>query len=172
MTRRGAAFRSGFAGLVGRPSVGKSTIMNYLVNQHVAITSDKPQTTRQRLRGIVTRPDAQIVFIDCPGWHRPQHTLGRYMAEEAKAACREADVLLAVIDAERGVGAEDQRILETALRERSPGASRPLLALNKIDLVHQPRLLPLLNACDALHLFDELIPVSAKTGQGMGLLLE
>lgn len=165
-------FRSGFVGLVGRPSVGKSTILNQFVKQHVAITSDKPQTTRHRLRGILTRRDAQVVFIDCPGWHRPQHALGRYMAAEAKAACQEADVLVAVIDAEGGLGAEDHWVFETVMRERAPGAARALLAINKIDLIRKPLLLPLLKACADLDLFDELIPVSASTGQGMGLLLE
>ena len=172
MTRPPTSFRSGFVGLVGRPSVGKSTIMNYFVKQHVAITSDKPQTTRHRLRGIVTQPQAQIVFIDCPGWHHPQHALGRYMAGEAKAACGEADVLIAVIDAAHGIGAEDHWIFDAAFRERAPKAARPLLVLNKIDLIRKPRLLPLLKACDGLRMFDELIPISAKTGQGMGLLLE
>ena len=165
-------FRSGFVGLAGRPSVGKSTILNYFLKQHLAITSDKPQTTRHRLRGIVTRHDAQVVFIDCPGWHRPQHALGRYMADEAKAARQEADVLVAVVDAERGVGAEDRRLFDAVTRERAPGARRPLLAVNKIDRVRKPLLLPLLKACADLDLFEELIPVSAVTGQGMGLLLE
>ena len=147
-------------------------MLNWFVKHHVAITSDKPQTTRHRLRGIVTRHDAQVVFVDCPGWHRPQHALGRYMAEEAKAACQEADVLVAVVEASRRFSADDRWVFDTVMRQRAPGTTRPLLAVNKIDLIRKPLLLPLLKAYDDLQIFDELIPVSAITGQGMGLLLE
>ena len=102
--------RSGFIGIIGRPNVGKSTVLNYYIGQKVAIVSPRSQTTRQRILGVVTRSDAQVVFLDTPGLHRPQHTLGRYMVQVASAILQEADVLLVVIDGYTGVTSEDEQV--------------------------------------------------------------
>ena len=160
--------RSGFVGIVGRPNVGKSTILNYYLGQKVAIVSPRPQTTRQRILGVLTRTDAQVIFLDGPGFHEPQHALGRYMVEVAKAVVDEADVLVVVIDARAGVTAEDERVFSRIRRTKRPA----LLAINKVDVVKKPRLLPLLEACAKTALFTECIPVSALTGDQMAVLLD
>src|SRR3989338_10129581 len=105
-------YRSGFVGIVGRPNVGKSTILNYYLGEKIAIVSPQPQTTRCRILGVFTQDDAQVMFIDTPGFHKPRHKLGRYMVEVAKAAMDEADVLVAVIDARAGITLDDERILD------------------------------------------------------------
>ncbi|MBI4343807.1 MAG: GTPase Era [Candidatus Omnitrophica bacterium] len=161
------ALRSGFVGLVGRPNVGKSTMLNWFVGEKVAIVSPHPQTTRHRIAGVLHRPGAQVIFLDTPGLHKPQHALGRSMVEAAKAVLEDADVLVAVIDA-RGLTPEDERVFERVQRSRRPA----LLAINKIDLVKKPRLLPLLDACAKLGAFGECVPVCARSGEQMERLLE
>ena len=162
-----SGFRSGFVGIVGRPNVGKSTILNHFVGQEVAITSPRSQTTRRRILGVLTREEMQIVFVDTPGFHRPEHALGRSMVETAKAVLGEADVLIAVIDARAGLTAEDEAVF-SRLRQ----ANRPaILALNKVDLVKKPHLLPILAACGETGLFAACVPVSALTGVQMDVLL-
>ncbi len=162
------AFRSGFVGFIGRPNVGKSTILNAYVGQKIAITSPRAQTTRQRILGVLTRAHEQLVFLDAPGWHEPQHALGRYMMEVAKAVVEEADVLVTVIDARAGVTAVDERVFA-----RVKAAKRPtLLAINKVDLVKKPRLLPLLDRCAKTRIFEECIPISALTGEQLPILLD
>ena len=160
--------RSGFVGIVGRPNVGKSTLLNYYLREKVAIVSPTPQTTRHRILGVLTRDDAQVMFLDGPGLHEPEHTLGRYMVEVAKAVLEEVDVLLVMIDARRGVTAEDQRVFSRIRQAKHPA----VLAINKVDAVKKPRLLPLLEACAKTRLFTECIPVSALTGVQMDVLLE
>ena len=172
-----AAHRSGFVGIVGRPNVGKSTLLNYYLREKVAIVSPRPQTTRHRILGVLTRDDAQVAFLDSPGLHEPEHTLGRYMMEVAKAVIEEADVLIAMIDGRVGLMKEDERMLGR-LRQvlRIPGAGgakrTALLAINKVDITKKPLLLPLLEACAKTKLFAECIPVSALTGEQMDVLLE
>lgn len=163
-----APHRSGFVGIIGRPNVGKSTILNYYLGQKIAIVSPRPQTTRQRILGVFTRADAQVIFLDSPGFHEPQHILGRYMVEVAKAIVDEADVLVVVIDARAGLTAEDERVFSRVRRAKRPA----LLAINKVDVVKKPRLLPLLEACAKTALFTECIPVSALTGDQMDVLLD
>ena len=168
--------RSGFVSIIGRPNVGKSTILNYYLGQKVAIVSPRPQTTRQRILGVVTQPDAQVVFLDTPGLHEPEHALGRYMLEVAKAAMDEADVLVTVIDARAGITAEDARIFAQVRRTlKTPGAGpakrTALLAINKVDLIKKPRLLPMLEAGAAVGCFEACIPVSALVGEQMQVLL-
>ena len=160
--------RSGFVGVVGRPNVGKSTLVNYYLGEKVAIVSPRPQTTRQRILGVLTRGDAQVAFLDTPGFHKPEHTLGRYMLEAAKAVLEEADVLLVVIDGRQGMTAEDEDLFARAKRTGRPA----VLAINKIDLVKKPRLLPLIDACAKTGVFRECVPVSALTGEQMEVLLE
>ncbi|MBI4341396.1 MAG: GTPase Era [Candidatus Omnitrophica bacterium] len=169
-----AGFRCGYVSLIGRPNVGKSTILNALLGEKVAIISPKPQTTRQRILGVLTRPEAQVMFLDTPGLHKPEHTLGRYMVEVAKAAIEEADVLVVIIDGRAGITAEDERVfssVKNALRE--DGRKRPvLLAINKVDIASKPKLLPLLERCAKLGIFDDCIPISATTGDQLKILLK
>ena len=160
--------RSGFVGIVGRPNVGKSTLLNYYLREKVAIVSPTPQTTRHRILGVLTREDAQVMFLDTPGLHRPAHALGRYMVEVAKAVLEEVDVLIVMIDARRGVTPEDERVFARFRQAKHPA----VLAINKVDAVKKPRLLPLLETCAKTKLFTECIPVSALTGEQMDVLLE
>lgn len=161
-------FQSGFVGVIGRTNVGKSTIVNYFVGSKVAIVSPRPQTTRKRITGILHLPQAQLAFLDTPGFHRPEHGLGRSMLEAAKAVLDQADVLLAVVDAQVGLREDDRRFFS-----HLKGVKRPvLLAINKVDAVKKPRLLPLIEYCAKLKLFEECVPVSAKTGEQMNKLLE
>jgi len=173
--------RSGFVGIVGRPNVGKSTILNYYLGEKVTIVSPRPQTTRHRILGVVTREHAQVMLLDTPGLQEPEHTLGRYMMKVAKRVLEEADVIVAVIDARGGLTTHDTRMFDDvsrALRWRrgepmaGPATPTALLAINKVDLVKKPRLLPLLEACAKLGLFADCVPVSALTGEQMDVLLE
>ena len=161
------AFRSGFVGIVGKPNVGKSTVLNYYLGEKVAVVSPHPQTTRHRILGVLTREDAQVMFLDSPGLHQPEHALGRYMLEVAKAVIEEADLLVAVIDARHGIRAEDERVFARLRQAKRPS----LLAINKVDAVHKPRLLPLLEAGAKTRIFQECIPISARTGEQMDVLL-
>lgn len=171
-----APYRSGFVGIIGRPNVGKSTILNYYLGQKLSIISPRPQTTRHRILGVLTREHTQVMFLDSPGFHEPKHTLGRHMVEVAKAVLEEADVVVAVIDARAGLTADDERVFSRVRQVlRSAGnvqkAHTALLAINKVDLVKKPRLLPLLEACAKTNIFTECIPISAKIGIQMDVLL-
>ena len=170
------AHRSGFIGIIGRPNVGKSTILNYYLGEKIAIVSSKPQTTRRRILGVLTWPDAQLLFLDSPGLHQPEHALGRSMLESAKAVLEEADVLVVVIDGRAGVTQEDQRVFDRVKRTlQSPNpdgrAKTALLAINKVDIANKPKLLPTLKACAEQQIFADCIPVSAKKGDQMDVLL-
>ncbi len=166
--RLSPSYRSGVVGIIGRPNVGKSTLLNYFLGEKLAIVSPRPQTTRTRLLGVLTRADAQVLFLDTPGFHRPEHALGRSMLKAAHAVVEEADVLVAVIDARAGITPDDERVFGRLRQAKRPA----LVAINKIDLVKKPRLLPILEACAKTRLFAEAIPVSARTGDQMPLLLE
>lgn len=168
--------RCGFVGIVGRPNVGKSTLLNYYLGEKVAIVSPTPQTTRHRILGVLTTANAQVLFLDSPGLHQPQHPLGRYMLEVAKAVVEEADVLVVVVDGRRGFTRDDEQVfarIKQAGRHTGTGSLKPsaLLAINKVDAVKKPRLLPLLDAGAKTMLFAECIPVSARTGEQMDVLL-
>lgn len=160
-------FRSGFAAIIGRPNVGKSTLLNALVGQKVAIVSDKVQTTRHRIRGVLHRDDAQVVFVDTPGIHKPRHLLGTYLVEAALGALREVDVILWVIEpVEAGPG--DAFILRQ-LQE----VDRPvMLVINKIDRVAKPKLLPVIDHWRKQFAFAEIVPVSARTGENLDRLVD
>ena len=160
-------FKSGFVAIVGRPNVGKSTLVNRLVGQKVAIVSPRPQTTRNRIQGIASREHAQVVLIDTPGVHKPETALGRQMMEEVKQAFEGIDVVALMIDASEAFGPGDRRALERGRRF----AGTSFLLPNKIDLIEKERLLPLMDACRREHNFAEIIPVSALTGDGVDLLL-
>jgi GTP-binding protein Era len=153
--------KSGFVALVGRPNAGKSTLLNRLVGQKVAIVSDKPQTTRHRILGVRTTPAGQIVFIDTPGIHKPLHRMNRRMVEQATASLRDVDVVVLVVDATLRPGSGDEFVLDLVRKAHVPA----LVALNKVDLVHKPRLLPLMEHYAKASLRG-IVPLSALTGDG------
>ena len=160
-------YHSGFVGVIGKPNVGKSTIVNAFVGRKVSIVSPRSQTTRNKILGILTRPDAQVILIDTPGWHKPEHPLGRHMIAVTKGVVEDVNVLLAVVDAAGRFTEEDEWVFEQVRRAKRP----VLLALNKVDLVNKRLLLPLMARCAELKLFEELVPVSALTGDNMDRLL-
>lgn len=153
--------------VVGRPNAGKSTIVNALVGEKVAIVSDKPQTTRRRVLGIRDAPEGQIVFVDTPGLHKPLHRLNRAMLDEALEAIEEVDVRLLVVDASVPSGGGDEWALDLLARSGEPR----IAVLNKIDLVAKPKLLPRMADLSARGLFREIVPVCALSGDGLDLLL-
>lgn len=155
------AFRSGFITIVGRPNVGKSTLMNALVGEKVAIVSNRPQTTRNRIMGVMTRADWQMVFLDTPGIHTPRTRLGEYMMQSVRDAMDGMDGVLVLVDATQ-VGAQDRRIAADMAGKKVP----KLLALNKIDLMPRERLLGLIASFADLG-YDAIVPISAKTGDGL-----
>ena len=163
-----AVARVGTVALVGRPNAGKSTLMNRFLAEKVAIVSDKPQTTRHRLVGILTGGRGQMVFYDTPGIHRPLHKMNRQMVRRAVDALSQADTVCLIVDAQQSFGSGDGYMLE--LLERA-GAPR-LVALNKVDKVAKPRLLPMIARYAESGLFDEIVPISALHGQGCDTLLD
>jgi GTP-binding protein Era len=160
-------YRAGFVAIIGRPNAGKSTLLNRYVGQKVAIVTSKPQTTRNRIQGIVTRPAGQIVFIDTPGLHEAHTVLNRQMMREVAAALEGIDVLLMMVDASATQPHADQLLLDKAKRFEG----KAILALNKTDRVPKPKLLPLLEAFSKAFPFAALVPVSALKGNGCGELL-
>ena len=163
----GGKYRAGFVAIIGRPNAGKSTLLNRYVGQKVAIVTSKPQTTRNRIQGIVTRPEGQIVFIDTPGLHEAHTVLNRQMMREVAAALEGIDVLLMMVDASATQPHADQLLLDKAKRFEGKG----ILALNKTDRVPKPKLLPLLEAFSKAFPFAALVPISALKGNGCEELL-
>nr|MBC7244412.1 GTPase Era [Chloroflexota bacterium] len=161
--------RSGFVTLVGRPSVGKSTLLNAYVGQKVAIVSKKPQTTRNRIQGILTRPDAQIIFVDTPGIHQPLHKLGEYMVKTAHKAVPDADVVLSVVDVSVTPTEEDRMVAEFLVKKCS---SPIILVLNKMDLLPPDKVSAHSEAYFALGRFDDWMMTSATRGQNLDKLLD
>lgn len=160
------AFHSGFVAIMGRPNVGKSSIMNRFVGEKVAIVSNRPQTTRNKIMGVVSRPDWQIVFVDTPGLHKPRTKLGKYMMKSAEEAKEGVDAVLAVVDAQL-IGPGDRAVLNDLADMKCPR----ILAVNKIDLTTPEKLMPQLQRLNDLG-FDQIVPVSARTGQNMDELLQ
>jgi GTPase len=157
-------FKSGFISLIGRPNTGKSTLLNALVGQKVAIVADKPQTTRTSIQGVVTTAEAQIVFVDTPGIHKADSPLNKRLMDAVRAALEERDLLLFVVDAAAKFGEEDRRAVDMVRRVSAPA----LLVLNKIDLVKEKaRLLPLIEQYKQLHDFADYLPISAARGKGL-----
>ncbi|MBV8199133.1 MAG: GTPase Era [Acidobacteria bacterium] len=159
--------RAGTVALVGRPNAGKSTLMNRLLGEKVAIVSDKPQTTRHRLVGILSDERGQLVFYDTPGIHRPLHRLNKQMVRHALDALNDADLVCLLVDAAEPFGAGDAYVLDLVEKSRGPR----LLALNKIDRVRKPDLLPMIGRYAQSGGFAEIVPVSAATGDGCDRLL-
>ncbi len=160
--------RSGFVAVVGRPNVGKSTLMNALIGEKVAIVSPKPQTTRRRIRGILTRPDAQIIFLDTPGIHRPLHKLGEFMVETAYRTIPDADVVVFMVDASTWPTEEDREIADHLRRVRRP----KILLINKADLITPAEAKPRAEAYLALGPFDEWFLTSVLEGRDLEAILK
>ena len=160
--------RSGFVSLIGRPNAGKSTLMNQFLKTKVAITSSKPQTTRNLIQGIYNDEDTQIVFIDTPGIHKPNHKLGKYLNEQAYYSLNDGDIILFLVDASEKLGAGDQYIIE-----RLKNASKPvILVLNKIDKMKKEQVLEKINEYKDLYPFAEIVPVSALKKDNVSHLLK
>jgi GTP-binding protein Era len=162
-----SGYRSGFIALIGRPNVGKSTLLNQILGEKIAIISDKPQTTRTRILGVRHLPDAQLIFLDTPGIHKPQYRLNQRMVRVALEVLDEVDLVFFMVEATGRLGAGDRYVLER-LKEREVPV---ILVINKIDLVQKRRLLPLIDASRQLHEFVEIVPVSALTGDGVEQLV-
>jgi GTP-binding protein Era len=162
------AFRSGFVAIVGRPNVGKSTLMNRVIGQKIAIMSDKPQTTRNKIHGVYTSDDMQIVFLDTPGIHKPQSKLGNYMLQTAASALQEVEAVLFLVDASEGLGGGDRFIIEQLQKVQTP----VFLIMNKIDKIEPEALLPLIVQYKDLYKFAEIIPISALQGNNVEALME
>ncbi|MCP3025644.1 GTPase Era [Halobacillus sp. A5] len=160
-------FKSGFVAIIGRPNVGKSTFMNRVIGEKIAIMSDKPQTTRNKIQGVLTEKDAQLIFIDTPGIHKPKHKLGDFMVNVAENTLNEVDAIMFMINAEEGYGRGDQFIID-----RLQKISQPVfLIVNKIDKVHPDQLLPLIDEYREKLNFEEIIPISALEGNNVDHLL-
>ncbi|HMF91326.1 MAG TPA: GTPase Era [Candidatus Angelobacter sp.] len=183
------AFRSGFVSIIGRPNAGKSTLLNALVGEKIAIVTEKPQTTRTRIQGVINvkaqpgvpgkpgvglqgwkrgRPAGQIILIDTPGVHKPDSRLNRKMMQEIHAALESRDLVLLIVDATEKFGPGDQHVLD--LIKKSGGAA--VLLLNKIDKLQKEKLLPIIERYSKLHEFREIIPISAAKKQGLDLLMD
>jgi GTP-binding protein Era len=163
-----APFRAGYIAIVGRPNVGKSTLLNRILGEKVAIVSPKPQTTRNRITGIRTTPGAQIVFLDTPGIHQGHSLMNRRMVDTALQTLDEVDGVIWLLDAQDKIKQEEERIAETLRGVETP----TLIVLNKIDLVSKGKLLPLMERCAQLLPGKEIVPVSALRGEGIALILD
>ncbi|CAH2214099.1 GTPase Era [Tepidibacter aestuarii] len=150
-------FKSGFASIIGRPNVGKSTIMNKVVGEKIAIMSDKPQTTRNKVQSVLTTEDFQIVFLDTPGIHKPKNKLGEYMVKVATDTLNEVDVVLFVVDDSKTIGPGDRMIIEDLRKVKTP----IVLVINKIDKLEKEELILLMKKYDEEGIFDEIVPISA-----------
>ncbi|WP_334071946.1 MULTISPECIES: GTPase Era [Paenibacillus] len=161
-------FKSGFVAIVGRPNVGKSTLMNQIIGQKIAIMSDKPQTTRNKIHGVYTSEEMQVVFLDTPGIHKRQSKLGDYMNTTALNTLGEVEAVLFLVDTAEGLGGGDRFIIERLKDVRTP----VILVLNKIDRIQPEELLPIIEEYRKLYDFAEIVPISAKLGNNVNTLIE
>ncbi len=168
------AHRAGFVSIIGRPNAGKSTLLNALVGEKIAIVTEKPQTTRMNIQGILNvkaqrgRAAGQIVFVDTPGVHKPDSRLNRKMMQEIHAALESRDLVLLLVDAIERFGTEDEQVVDLVRRCGAP----VFLLLNKVDKVHKEKLLPVIERYSKLHPFQEIIPISAIKGEGLDVLID
>lgn len=160
-------FKSGFVTLIGRPNVGKSTLMNYLIGQKIAITSNKPQTTRNRIQTVLTTDEGQIVFVDTPGIHKAKNKLGEYMVNVAEKTLDEVDVVLWLVEPTTFIGAGEQHIAKQLQRVKTP----VILVINKVDSVKREEILPAIAAYKDIYDFADIVPVSARSGDNTDELL-
>ncbi|WP_374721689.1 GTPase Era [Peribacillus tepidiphilus] len=160
-------YKSGFISIIGRPNVGKSTFLNRVIGQKIAIMSDKPQTTRNKVQGVLTQNDAQMIFIDTPGIHKPKHKLGDFMMKVAINTLKEVDLILFMVNVEEGIGRGDEFIIEKLKTVKTP----VFLVLNKIDQVHPDELIPLIEKYKERFDFQEIVPISALQGNNVETLL-
>lgn len=161
-------FKSGFVSIIGRPNVGKSTFLNHVIGQKIAIMSDKPQTTRNKVQGVLTEDNSQIIFIDTPGIHKPKHKLGDFMMKVAQNTLKEVDLVLFMVNAEEGYGRGDEFIIERLKTIQTP----VFLVVNKIDQIHPDKLLPMIEHYKGLFPFKEVVPISALQGNNVPKLVE
>ena len=159
--------KTGFIAIVGRPNVGKSTLLNAILGEKVAIVSSKPQTTRNKIVGIHTVGENQYVFLDTPGMHEPKNTLGDYMVKEADTTMRDADAVILVVDASKTPGRVEENVIEYLKKSGTPA----ILAVNKIDLTNREEIAVCLAAYNEKHLFHAFVPISARSGKNVPELL-
>ncbi|MGE7090849.1 GTPase Era [Lysinibacillus sp. NPDC048646] len=167
MLENNTGYKSGFISIIGRPNVGKSTFLNRVIGQKIAIMSDKPQTTRNKVQGVLTTDDSQMIFIDTPGIHKPKHKLGDFMLKVSKNTLREVDVIMFMVNAEQKLGKGDEFILE--LLEGNP--TPVFLIINKIDQVHPDALMGIIDSYKERYDFAEIVPISALKGNNVENLL-
>ncbi len=160
------SFKSGYVGIVGVPNVGKSTLLNKLAGQKIAIISSKPQTTRNKILAIATDDDSQMVFLDTPGFHKPKTKLGESMIKSVNETISDVDLLLLVVEPDETVSAAEQMILDKI------GDIPAILVINKLDTAEKPNILPVIEKYNGIHKFEDIIPVSASTGDGVEQLRE
>ncbi|KPU44107.1 GTPase Era [Oxobacter pfennigii] len=164
----GNTFKSGFVTIIGRPNVGKSTIMNNIIGEKLSIISNKPQTTRNTIQSVLTRDDCQMVFIDTPGIHKPKHKLGEYMVKIAEDTLNEVDTILFMTTPDKEVGPGDKFIMEQFKKTKTP----VLLVINKIDQADKDKLIMTIDNYSREFKFHEIIPVSALTGENIATLID
>lgn len=167
MKKNKQEYKSGFAAIIGMPNVGKSTLLNTIAGQKIAIISDKPQTTRNKILAIYTTDTEQIVFTDTPGIHKPHNKLGEYMVNVANESMGDVDVVLFVVDATRKIQDTEREIVKSINKTKLPC----ILVLNKVDMVKKENLLPMIADYSSMHEFASIVPISAKSGDGVELLL-
>ncbi|KOS61943.1 GTPase Era [Lysinibacillus sp. FJAT-14222] len=160
-------YKSGFISIIGRPNVGKSTFLNRVIGQKIAIMSDKPQTTRNKVQGVLTSNDSQMIFIDTPGIHKPKHKLGDFMLKVSKNTLREVDVIMFMVNAEQKLGKGDEFILEMLAGNPTP----VFLVINKIDQIHPDELIGIIESYKERYDFAEIVPISALQGNNVENLL-
>lgn len=163
-----ADYKSGFVTLIGRPNVGKSTLMNYLIGQKIAITSNKPQTTRNRIQTVLTTEQGQVVFVDTPGIHKAKNKLGEYMVNVAERTLNEVDVVLWLVEPSTFIGAGEKHIVEQLKRVKTP----VILVINKVDMVKKDEVFAFIDAYQKIYDFAAIVPVSAKNGENTDELLK
>lgn len=159
--------KSGFISIIGRPNVGKSTFLNRVIGQKIAIMSDKPQTTRNKVQGVLTTDDAQLIFIDTPGIHKPKHRLGDFMMKVAQNTLKEVDLILFMVNAEEGFGKGEEFIVEKFQTVKTP----IFLVINKIDTIHPDQLFAIIESYKEKYPFKEIVPISALEGNNVETLL-
>lgn len=160
-------FKSGFISIIGRPNVGKSTFLNRVIGQKIAIMSDKPQTTRNKVQGVLTQDDAQMIFIDTPGIHKPKHKLGEFMSKVSKNALREVDAIMFMVNAQQKLGTGDRYVIDMLKGTKTP----VFLIINKIDAIHPDEVLKIVDQYKDEFDFSEIIPISALQGNNVDNLL-